>query len=427
MPVGWRSRVSTWWFDGRLRIIARSPWTCLGGLATVLLILCILTAGFPATRQLFAIQTQPNASHLLFIWRHPALGGVDRGLPSDVPLAWAEHSKLLRGVSAFNLTKEILSAPGVTGKTALVVRADRNLFAVLGARPALGAFPTKAALVVDHRAWISLFHSDREVIGRTVPVGGQSLPIAAVLPSGFQFFTREPSVYWIEPVLTDATVMIVAQPRAGAAVAQINRELTKIAEDFCYYHYRSQLRLRFFTATLFSPLTAFGVAIFAACLMGIALSKARLRHVREAWRPDRRAATAKRVAFFLAKTTLALVVLFIVGLEFSRPSSALILGSRDPASGPYLLWFYIAGAMGILFISMADQRARCRECLQLLGFPVRIGCPGRLWLDWSGTELLCSEGHGVLHVSDLATSWQEEEHRWISIDESWRELFAETK
>jgi hypothetical protein len=45
-------------------------------------------------------------------------------------------------------------------------------------------------------------------------------------------------------------------------------------------------------------------------------------------------------------------------------------------------------------------------------------------LDWAGTEFICSEGHGVLHVPHMATSWEEEADRWVPFDESWRGLFA---
>jgi hypothetical protein len=118
---------------------------------------------------------------------------------------------------------------------------------------------------------------------------------------------------------------------------------------------------------------------------------------------------------------------FVACLEWSRSESSVLLASQDPGNGPFLLWLYILGTMGVLFWALADQRARCRVCLRLLAFPVRIGCPGCLLLDWSGIELFCSEGHGVLHVPHLAPSWDEAPDRWISLDESWQGLFAHSK
>src|SRR5581483_3166291 len=79
----------------RLRGWARSPRTCLGGLVTVLVLLAILTSGFPATRQLLRSGWRRDAARLLFIWRHPVMTGGDRGLPPDVVAAWASDSRSL--------------------------------------------------------------------------------------------------------------------------------------------------------------------------------------------------------------------------------------------------------------------------------------------------------------------------------------------
>ena len=410
-----------------VRTILDSPWTCLAASAGILLILGAVTSGFPATRQLLTFESHPTAGRVLFIWRHPAIGGGDRGFPSDVAPAWATRSRLLENVAAFNVTNMVVTTGRNAGSPPIVFAADHRLFQVLSVKPALGVIPKASALVLDHDTWLSLFHADRNVIGSRVRVGQKVLSIAAVLPPGVQFFTRHPAVYLIEPVLTDKRVMIVARARPGATIPQINRELTNIAEEFCFYWFRSQLRLRFFETSLFTPMASFAVAVLAGVVMALMLSRARLRHARAALRAEKRAATLRRLSFFFAKITLGLAILFVAGLEWSRSESSLMFASRDPASGPFLLWFYIAGAMGVFFCAIVDQRARCRVCLELLCFPVRIGSPGCLLLDWSGTELLCSQGHGVLHVPLLAPTWDEEAERWITLDESWQGLFADSK
>jgi hypothetical protein len=114
-------------------------------------------------------------------------------------------------------------------------------------------------------------------------------------------------------------------------------------------------------------------------------------------------------------------------LECSRSKDAILFGARDPGCGPVLLWLYILGVMATFIWAVADQRARCRVCLRLLAFPVRMGSPGSLFLGWAGTELLCTEGHGLLHVPDLVASWEEEPDRWINLDDSWKGLFADAK
>ena len=167
--------------------------------------------------------------------------------------------------------------------------------------------------------------------------------------------------------------------------------------------------------TLLTPLWYFGAsAALSAVLMSI-LCRVHF---------ERRRFRLRSVAFLSAKVRAPLTIVFTAGLEWNRPSDSILLLWRDSASGPGLVWLYVAGTMAVLFWGLADQRARCRVCLRLLCFPVRVGCPGCLLLDWSGTELLCTEGHGVLHVPDMATSWDADADRWIALDDSWRELFA---
>ena len=408
----------------RIREGARSPWLYLGVLGGVLAVLAVLTSGFPATRQMLGSGTQ--SSHLLFIWRHPIVGGGDRGLPSDVVPAWAEHSRLLEGVAGFRVGKELLKQPHSTAFQPAVIVGDMRLFQVLKAQPLLGSL-LKPGIVLDHRTWSSIFHGKAEVVGSRVPIGEKSFRVVAVLPKNFYFLTRQPTIYLIQPVLTGPRVMVVARSRPGATKTQIDQELTRIAEDVAYYFFRSQLRLRFVESALLAPLVSFGFAAIIAALMILAACRPRLDRIRLAWRPENRRATAWRGAFFVAKLSLALAILFLAGLESSRTEASMMFGSRDPGSGPFLLWIYIAGAMGIFFWSVADQRARCRVCLRLLCFPVRIGCPGCLLLDWSGTELLCAQGHGILHVPHLAPTWDTEAEHWIALDDSWRDLFASTK
>ena len=221
--------------------------------------------------------------------------------------------------------------------------------------------------------------------------------------------------------------MVVLRARPGVTQKQLDAELTKIAEDCCYYFYNSQLRMRNLRNALLTPVGFFAMAVLIGALMVAAVSRVRVRNWRAAWAERNRSATVHRTAFFIAKTGLALAFVFAAGLEWSRSESSFLFAAKDPASGPFLVWLYILGAMGVFFWSLADQRARCRVCLRLLCFPVRIGCPGCLLLDWSGTELLCSEGHGVLHVPHLAASWDEEAEHWIALDESWQELFAQSR
>ncbi len=418
--------------QSRLREWPRSPWTCLGILTGLLLIVAAVTSGFPATRQVMASLSHPGSGELLFVWLHPSIGGGDRGLPPDVVSAWAAHSHLLESVAAFSVRHQRVLVPGRTASNQTVVATEPALFHVLDARPALGAFPGasfsqshQSAVVLDYATWMELFHGNSKVIGSRIQVGEETYRVAAVLPATFHFLTRKRSIYLMPRY--DSRVMVVARARPGVMLDKVDHELTRIAENACYYFFGGQLRLKFLNSAVLTPLESFALAVFVSTMLSLMVWRVRIRHVQLALSAAHRKATAKRAAFFAAKTGLALVLVFTAGLEWSRSESSVLFGSQDPASGPFLVWLYVLGAMGVFSWSLADQRARCRVCLRLLCFPVRIGCPGCLLLDWSGTELLCTEGHGVLHVPHLAPSWDEESEHWISLDESWRGLFAHTK
>ncbi len=416
---------------------ARSPWTCLGGLAALLLVLAFLTSGFPATRELLGFGADPHDGELLFIWLHPGIGGADRGLPPDVAPAWASHSHLLKAVAPFTIREAQLALPRPAqpaqlnsapfNPAPLVITTEPGLFALLNARPSLGALPRTAGVVLDYRTWLSAFRADPTVIGKQVQIGRESYRVASVLPPSFHFLTRQPSLYVVQPHMLERRVLVVARAAAGAQKYKIDKELTKIAQDVCYYFFASQLRLSFSKSALLTPLAFFVMAALVSALLTLAMCRVRARHIRSAFTPDHRQDAARRAAYFLGKLMLGLLFVFTAGLEVSRSQSAILFASKDPADGPLLVWFYIIGAMGVFFWAVADQRSRCRVCLRLLCFPVRVGCPGCLLLEWSGTELLCTQGHGVLHVPHLAPSWDEEAEHWISLDESWSGLFAGTK
>ena len=69
-----------------------------------------------------------------------------------------------------------------------------------------------------------------------------------------------------------------------------------------------------------------------------------------------------------------------------------------------------------------DQQRRCPVCLRLLSSPVVIGTPSRTFLEWYGTESTCSRGHGLLHASEITSSYSGQQ--WLCLGDSWSGLFA---
>ena len=430
-----------WWLQEDVQRLHNlwlgSPWTTIGALLAILLLLGAITKGYPATKLLFQANSPANTREL-FILLHPSVGGGNKPLPSDVVPAWAENSHLLEGVAPFLITRYRAFSPRLGDARPLVIKTSPSLFDVLRVHPAAGSFPSRlppaelqlkslperSELVIDYRTAGLVSQLNTKVIGSRLQVGKEWYRIAAVLPKGFRFLTRQPVAFLVEQAMEEPSVMVVARLLEGASTKAVDHELTKIAEDKTYYFFASQLRLQDQKQAILLPLNPFSMAALSTGLLALGVFGLRMRDSRRNWTGLQSRWALRRIFFFLVKTSLALLVVFIIGLESARGESSILLASKDPANGPLLLWFFVAGTMAVFFWSISEGRMRCRTCLRRLCSPVRVGSPGCLLLDWSGTELVCNKGHGILHIPHMTTSWQSDAQRWITMDESWQELFS---
>lgn len=114
---------------------------------------------------------------------------------------------------------------------------------------------------------------------------------------------------------------------------------------------------------------------------------------------------------FAAKVALVVPTVF-----FGIYDLAPIIGAMRPHA---TLIGYIVAFRWVLI----DQRMRCPECLRRCGNPVSVGHPSYVLLDWYGTEFICPEGHGFLHVPQLPTS-SFSLQRWLQLDSAVRSLFS---
>jgi Zn-dependent protease with chaperone function len=127
--------------------------------------------------------------------------------------------------------------------------------------------------------------------------------------------------------------------------------------------------------------------------------------------------------FFITKSVLLLIATGLLVWASVRWISVYFLGSIYPLAGAIAGWLFLVLSIAPLTWSIHDQQKRCRVCLRRLGTPVRIGVPGHVLLNWSGTEMVCSAGHGALYLPDSETNWLERD-RWNSFDDSWADLFC---
>jgi hypothetical protein len=119
-----------------------------------------------------------------------------------------------------------------------------------------------------------------------------------------------------------------------------------------------------------------------------------------------------RRAFFLsARVALTLAIAFFAILLLRAPfqfAGNFALGWAE------LILDAIAITASLRHI-LLNQEQRCQRCLRNLGQPTRVGPPSRNFLYWSGTELACADGHGMLQIPNLRGSWCWYD-RWIEED-----------
>ena len=124
-------------------------------------------------------------------------------------------------------------------------RATSDFFHVLGVRPALGRIFDQNAdqiagshvAIISHAMWREYFAGDTRIIGRRIPINGDTHEIVGVLPEAFQFTLVGRVHVWRPLVFTPESATDRRRPalyglgrlRSGATVEQARDELTRLA------------------------------------------------------------------------------------------------------------------------------------------------------------------------------------------------------
>ena len=410
--------------------VPRSARFCLGAAGVSLVFLVLVTGLAPTIRAGFRplpFQAPDRLAYLSF--QGSGFSQYDEEYLFRNAADWSHHSRTAEAVAAYSWEQVVLRAPeGVVRETS--ARVSPNFFEVLGNKAAIGRMfgsgdekTCPDCAVISHALWASEFRSDRGIVGRTISVNDQQATVVGVLPEHFVFTFPEVAI-WQLPKLGIATRNL--GNRTGAVVRmKPHVSLSSAGEEFRNFaarddgsrprleslnsraHQGAKLYLFFTVLSLFG-----GIALGSSRLGGAKTRKLKLsfRHSSRWW------------GFFAAKTLLLLAICFVGALEITGRVSIMLTGSVHPLVGPFSTWLFLVTAMIALSWSLHDQSRRCRLCLKRLGNEASVGMPGYLFLGWWGTELVCSDGHGMLHVPEMKSSWQEFD-QWVSLDESWKPLF----
>ena len=410
--------------------VPRSARFCLGAILGALVFLVLVTGLAPTIRSGFKPLPFRQPDRLAYLSLRGGFLKHDEETLFRAAGKWADRSKTAEMVASYSWHPVGLIFPHDVVHDDISARVSPNFFELLGSKPVLGRVFAPGdetscghCVVITHRLWTAQFNSDRNIVGATIKVDGRSGTVIGVLPENFVFIFPEVSV-WLLPHWDESTKNFAdrtgAVLRMGphASLAQAKQEFGRFADADGYgqpqmesfvsrAHQGAKLYLFFTVLSLLG-----GIALGSSRLGGAKTRKIKLsfRHASLWW------------GFFTLKTLLLLAICFVGSLELTGRASIMLTGSVHPLVGPFSTWLFLVTAMVALSWSLHDQGRRCRLCLRRLGNEASVGTPGYLLLDWWGTELVCSDGHGLLHVPEMKSSWQEFD-QWVSLDESWKPLF----
>jgi hypothetical protein len=259
---------------------------------------------------------------------------------------------------------------------------------------------------------------------------GSPTTIIGVLPRNFRLLPAPISAWkllnWTRPPYSNFLERIgaVARTEPGATTRRVETELADLTENAGYIFPASlitvisgpaELRHYFFSYLLFVLLAVgcAGLIVYARSGEEVGHAPLSVRHRVRWW------------SFFVSKALLVLALTGLLAWSLVRAASIYIYGSTHPMTNAVALWAFLLFAVAPLSWAIRDQQRRCRVCLRRLGTPIAIGAPGHVLLDWSGTEMMCPAGHGVLYLPDSQANWLERA-RWNNLDESWAGLFKDS-
>lgn len=145
---------------------------------------------------------QPD--RLAIVWNEFPGAGGSSGL-RRLPLSGVEVASLRQEPDLFTGVEGIWATSASVidreGRVAQISMGDvtPGFFALLGVEPALGRSfvrdgsegPVPMGVVLSDEAWRNRYGADRSLVGRTIDLNGEPVPVIAVLPAGFTLFFPE--------------------------------------------------------------------------------------------------------------------------------------------------------------------------------------------------------------------------------------------
>jgi len=244
------------WMDVRysFRALAKNP--AFAGIAIL-----VLALGIGATTAIFSvvnavlIRPMPykDPARLVAISsliRRPSASRTIATVSLNEVEHWRAGSRSLEAVGSFVFSGFPVSV-GTQSMYLVGIGADPELLEALGVQPAIGrnlagqgSKVKDSGVLISHRIWVEAFHSDPQVIGKSIDMDGSASVVAGVLPATFQFprsdatyFAEDPDLIFPVANIADSwgrgstQWFAIGRLKAGVSVSQADAELKTLTNS----------------------------------------------------------------------------------------------------------------------------------------------------------------------------------------------------
>lgn len=281
-----------------LRVLAKSP-----GFAAIAIL--TLALGIGANTAIFSVINAtllkplpyPDTDRLVLVWQTYGGNGPDHiNIVSALNMMDVQkQNTVLESMAWFDSAgKGYNLAVGDVPERVSGVRVTAQFFHVLGVKPLLGRtfLPEEETagrdreVVLSDPLWQRRFSGDPAIIGKQIPIDGQSYTVVGVMPRTFEFqFDSRPRQLWVparytENDLTDRgsnSFIAIGRLKSGVTVEQADSEMNTIGERLAKQYPHDDLNMgamvmpftefgmRDLKTTLWALLAAVGFVLLIAC------------------------------------------------------------------------------------------------------------------------------------------------------------------
>jgi hypothetical protein len=409
----------------------RTPRFCL---LACLALLAGLLVGRPVAvfQDVFAPAPNVDADHLLTVLLGEKSSWLQPEVLRDSAVRWPTQTQMIASDATYAWRPSVVRGP--EGEESIVsARVTSGMFRLLGVRPILGtdlqesdSSECEDCLVLSNMLWRSQFRGDEHVIGRSLLLNGRRVKVIGVLQQ-FRFPGHDIGVYTpfgrnprpLLPMYEWPGVLL--RVSGGNYLETVKRQLEVLVNREDSVPARANLQVLSLKDIESQSLESGAGLIILALLLLLALKWTQFARLRTTGPHESLHDCLLWYLFFATKTTLLLIAVLVASFELVQAVVSRTNASTHPLASGAAIWLFLIGAGMAVTWSVRDQLDRCRTCLRRFGVHVEIGGAGHALLELTGVELVCDEGHGMLHVPLMEPSCVDFE-RWTYLDDSWHAL-----